>query len=293
MLERTGLFAESWNVAWRKKDTGSILVDKKTVFNIINNSFLYWAADPFIFKYKNDIYIFAELYDYIHCRGSLGYCKLIENKKCRWQRIILEDYHLSYPFIWSVGEEVYIMPESGANNSIYIYRAIEFPNKWEKISTLRKNVKYGDTTPFVINNHRLAITYDVQENNNYKLVLLDLDNPDMDKIIFWDNLYSKRPAGKIFFMKNKMIRPAQNCENEYGEGLIFYKCFFSESGDYMETELSRIYPDELNYSRKILLDGMHTYNSIDGYEVIDIKTRRFNIVNFLFRMLKRVSRRKL
>lgn len=35
MFERTALFAESWNVAWRKKNRESILTDKITPFAII------------------------------------------------------------------------------------------------------------------------------------------------------------------------------------------------------------------------------------------------------------------
>lgn len=53
MFERTALFAESWNVAWRKKNRESILTDKITPFAIIKNSFRYWAADPFLFEHEN------------------------------------------------------------------------------------------------------------------------------------------------------------------------------------------------------------------------------------------------
>lgn len=52
MFERTALFAESWNVAWRKINRESILTDKITPFAIIKNSFRYWAADPFYLSMK-------------------------------------------------------------------------------------------------------------------------------------------------------------------------------------------------------------------------------------------------
>ena len=61
MLKETSLYAESWNVAWRKQGVGSILKDKKTEFTVIKNSFRYWAADPFLFEYEGKKYIFAEL----------------------------------------------------------------------------------------------------------------------------------------------------------------------------------------------------------------------------------------
>ena len=41
------------------------------------------------------------------------------------------------------------------------------------------------------------------------------------------------------------------------------------------------------------MDGMHTYNASENYEVVDIKTRRFNILNFVFRLLNKVKQRLL
>lgn len=64
MVERTPLFAESWSVAWREKPCGTLLKDLDTPFEIIPNSVRYWAADPFLFVYHGETYIFAELYDY-------------------------------------------------------------------------------------------------------------------------------------------------------------------------------------------------------------------------------------
>ena len=87
MFERTALFAESWNVAWRKINREGILTDKITPFAIIKNSFRYWAADPFLFEHENQVYIFVELYDYIKCRGCLGYCKRNEKNLVAGKRL--------------------------------------------------------------------------------------------------------------------------------------------------------------------------------------------------------------
>jgi hypothetical protein len=35
---------------------------------------------------------------------------------------------------------------------------------------------------------------------------------------------------------------------------------------------------------------MHTYNASTHFEVIDIKTRRFNLLNLLFRMLSKLRK---
>lgn len=289
MLLNSKLFAESWNVAWRKKAQGTILTDKETPFTVIKNSFRYWAADPFIFEHDGKAYIFAELYDYVKCRGCLGYCELNE-KRVSWKPVIEEAYHLSYPCIFRSGQEIYIMPESGAGDELVLYKAIRFPNQWEKVRILRRNVRYGDTTPFEWKNHKYALAYDVKEAGKYKMVLLDFENEDQDKELSVSEIESRRPAGMMFRSGDKNIRPAQNCRHGYGKGLIFYEYWMLENGTYMEELLESIFPEQLHLSKSIYADGMHTYNGSWHYEVIDIKTRRFNVLNFIFRIFGKLKR---
>lgn len=289
MLERTPLFAESWNVAWREKPCGTLLEDRDTPFEIIPNSIRYWAADPFLFVYHGETYIFAELYDYITRKGGLGYCKW--NGKCfdPWKKVISETYHLSYPCIFEHDGSIYILPESGANYELYLYRAIRFPDLWEKDKVLRKDIKYGDTTPFVFEGFPYALAYDVKDKHHYKLILLDLLNAENDKEVEHTQVNMSRPAGKFFANQDKNFRPAQNCVKEYGRGLIFYECEIIENV-YSEKPILSITPQDLRYSKKITADGIHTYNSTDSFEVIDIKTRRFNLLNLISRMIGKIGR---
>lgn len=284
MLKKTKLYAESWNVAWRKANPGQILTDKKTEFNIINNSYRYWAADPFLFEHNGEVYIFAELYDYIRRRGGIGYYKLNPNNKSKWIPIIFEDYHLSYPYIFEADGEIYIMPEANASNSLYLYRAVNFPDKWEKADVLRENIKLADTTIFKWENNRLALSFNVEDPHNPALCLLDLNDKNKDVVVMSENTNEKRSAGK--HLPNN-IRPAQNCEEDYGKGLIFYS-YTVNNHKYSETEIERVFPCDLEYSKKVFLDGMHTYNYCNGYEVVDIKTRRFNLLNLIFRTIGKI-----
>lgn len=279
-------------MAWRRKPQGTIFVDTSTQFNVIKNTLRFWAADPFIFQYGGDTYIFAELYDYTKCRGGLGYCKWNGKSFGRWKKVISEKYHLSYPYIFEKNGQVYLIPESGAARSLCLYRATEFPDKWEKVSLIRDDVVYADTTPFEFLGHRYAFTYDVSDEQKYVLLLLDLDNEENDlKLDNLDYQELRRPAGNVFNMDNKLIRPAQNCINQYGEGLVFYSCEFKDS-TYQEKTIMKMFPQELQFSDKMILDGMHTYNATETFEVIDIKTRRLNIINLFFRILDKIRRRK-
>lgn len=288
MVKKSKLYTDSWKVAFRKNAKGNILTDKATPFQIIKNSWRYWAADPFLFTYNNTTYIFAELYDYLTRKGTLGYCKLDNSKKLKWKKVISESYHLSYPYIFNIEDDIYIIPESNESHSVYMYKSTSFPNKWEKKKVLRTDVIYVDTTPCTYVNHNIAITYDISNNEQYKLHLLNL--VDESKDIQIDGIpFLQRPAGNFFKHKNNIVRPAQICKNEYGEGLIFYEISFDSFDNYKEDEITRIYPEELTYSKRIPLNGMHTYNILGEYEVIDIKTQEFNVIDLLMRIFNKLK----
>ena len=282
MKEKSKIYAESWNVAWRKcSDKNSILNDKKSPFTFIKNSIRYWAADPFLFEHNGDIYIFAELYDYFKRRGVIGFYKLNGKKRGKWISVISEDYHLSYPYIFKKDGQIYIMPESNASNSLYLYRAVNFPYEWEKAIAIRENVKLADTTLFDFNNKEYALSFDVTFPKKPNLMLLDMKEKNNDKILDLENVELRRPAGKVL---PDNIRPAQNCTSDYGKGIIFYH-YSLKDDEYSEEEIQRVFPEDLSYSQEIYLDGMHTYNRLDKYEVIDVKTRRFNLLNLASRII--------
>lgn len=285
MLEKTPLFAESWNVAWRDKGQGSILHDTSTTFKVIKNSIRYWAADPFVFEFQGKTFIFAELYDYILRRGVIGYYCLSDGKKAKWKPVIVEDYHLSFPNIFVVGKDIFIMPESNAADQLYLYKASAFPDKWKKYSVIRKSAKYADTVCFEADGRKYALTYDVKNPINPSFRLLDIENEENDCDLNLPSINLRRPAGKM--LTDLKIRPAQDCEEDYGKGLLFYQYQF-HNGKYTEEEILRLTPSDIYLSEYCYLDGMHTYNCSNNYEVIDIKTRRFNIINLFFRFISKI-----
>lgn len=280
-------YSESWNVAFRNNSTGDIFQNKSDPFIIIKNSFRYWAADPFIIEIEDKVFIFAELFDYVLRRGILGYCTISNNKASKWKPIITEPYHLSFPCVFIQDNIIYLMPESNAGKVLTLYKSEKFPHDWQKIEILRSDVKFVDTTPMPIPWQNYAVTHNIDNMDNPKLLLIDLNNKKDDTYISHNDPLRSRPAGHFFYYKKKLIRPAQYSEDNgegYGKSLIFYECNFDGS-EYSETEFIEIKPKELCYDKKIHLNGMHTYNSSEHYEVIDIKTRRFNPLDFIMRLV--------
>ncbi|MBQ8895737.1 MAG: hypothetical protein IJY88_02970 [Clostridia bacterium] len=288
MLNR--IYSESWNVAFRNTPTGDILNNKSEPFTIIKNNFRYWAADPFVLEIKDKVYVFAELFDYILRRGILGYCTISDNKASKWTPIIKEPYHLSFPCVFMQDGVVYLMPESNAGEVLTLYKCEEFPCTWKRIKTLRSNVKFADTTPMPFPWQRYAVTHSINDVNDPKLLLIDTFGEEADRCVPHENTLRSRPAGHFLSYKEKMLRPAQYSEDNdkgYGKSLVFYECKFDGS-EYSEIEFAEIKPEEQCYNKRIYLNGMHTYNSSEHYEVIDLKTRRFNPLDFIMRLLGKV-----
>lgn len=293
MLRNTPIYAESWNVAFRHKPVGTILEDTQTPFTVIRNGFRYWAADPFIVERAGQTYIFAELYDYILRRGVIGYCSISGDKAGKWTPIIREPYHLSYPCITEIGGKLCLMPESGESSTLCIYESVSFPDKWEKKTILRSDAKFADTTPLPCSNANFALTHKVDDPENPQLMLIDLEQQRQDVPVPGKEALRSRPAGHFFRKDGNLIRPAQislNVDEEYGKGLVFCQCHWASAADYRETEIKEVYPQSLSFDKSIYLDGMHTYNASENYEVIDIKTRRFNILNFIMRIAGKLLR---
>lgn len=285
-IKKTPIYSESWNVAYRKKAGDGVLENLDQQFTVIQNSFQYWAADPFLFENGDDIYVFAELYDYRLCRGVIGYYQ-INAVNPKWKPVIQEDYHLSYPHIFRKNGEIYILPEANASNSLYLYKAVHFPDQWEKQEPVIKNLKLVDTTLFQVDGTWFALSYKLGNPNT--LVLINTDSFQV-KEIYKDYDGIRRPAGLMDGMHG--IRVAQNCIEDYGKGIIVYKFQLDQNTDYSEHEIRTVYPNELSLSGKLFLDGMHTYNQSERYEVVDIKTRRFNPLNFIVRLV-RAGKRKI
>lgn len=288
-LVDTTLFAESWNVAFRLKKQGSILEDLDSMFTIIPNSIRYWVADPMVFTYQNHTYIFAELYDYIRCRGILGYSQYDGKKFGKWKPIIIENWHLSYPLIFEYDNNIYIMPESGANKSLDLYKAVDFPDKWEKVKNIINDVNWADTTIYETCGGFEGYTQLI-DNENVKSQKIKLDKSFNIISVEDETIYHKkeciRSGGRLFTKGNMTIRVCQDCREDYGRGLYFY-CYDNNTNEELET--IHLYPEQLKINKNIPLRGMHTYTANEIMEVIDLKTRRFNLINFIFRLLNKLK----
>lgn len=282
---------EKWTIAYRKKAEGKTLLDSLSgTFIPLANTWRYWRADPFLFEKDGKTYLFAELFDRVKGRGVLGCCELTDTGAKKWKVIIEEPFHLSYPFIFQRGDEIYLIPEAFKSGKIMLYKAVCFPHKWTKVRDLADMVAV-DSTMVDTADGSYMITVRIA-NEVSELVVMRL-NEQMEmkdlRIVSQKEDPNVRPAGKVFTWKDQLIRPAQDCAKSYGYGLNLMRISALDEIRYAEELVRKILPEEITIRGIRMPQGIHTYNFTDRYEVIDFKEYEFGIVGKIAKLMRILS----
>ncbi|MCM1125564.1 MAG: hypothetical protein NC429_03755 [Lachnospiraceae bacterium] len=276
-----------YHVAYKQK--------REKQYFVIKNNVNSWCADPFLFQYKEDTYIFAEMWINIKRKGVIAFSKWDGKKFTKWVPVIEESYHLSYPNIFMINEEIFICPESSQVQEIYLYKAVDFPYIWEKQNSILSNDKYVDTTFFGYENNIYGFTYRLLEdkrNKNGQLLLFKVEN---GKAVFLeDNPVSEddsvaRPGGKCIERDNMKIRISQDCNGAYGKGLVFSEMSFNGE-KYEERILRKVYPKEIDYNKNYNLIGIHTYNELDEFQVIDLRSKDLSVDLIMWKIVNKIRK---
>ena len=293
LLEK--LFFEGvWECYFREIQSDS-LIDKKTVVDNWHKIIVprrYWCADPFIVNDGKDNYIFCELMDRKISRGLLGIGKLSMSGETKVNVLSNLGCHTSYPEMFEYNGEWYMIPETVARKSIELYKATDFPYKWEKVATLLSEVNAADTTVFYMDEKIFLFIYDENGfNNKLSVGELDLNTYTVKNIKKVMQYTSKigRPGGNIIYKDGQMLRPTQYGVNHYGEALILKKFQYNpENGEYREEDVMEMQPADImpEYIAKNL-NGLHTYNRVGKYEIVDTHRKFFFIERPLVLFLKR------
>jgi len=212
-------------------------------------------------------------------KGHISLITMDEKGNYNQPEIVLDKpYHLSYPFVFEHEDDYYMIPESGANKTIDLYRCIEFPDKWEFQMNLMENVRAVDATVFY-HNGKWWMFANLIENDGASLwdeLFLfysdDLFNTDwqphpLNPIV--SDCKFARPAGKIFVENGRIYRPSQNCSTRYGYGFNLHEITSLDENHYAEDLVTRVEP---NWDKHII--GTHTFNRVNSLHIIDAIYKR-------------------
>ncbi len=270
---RNKFFIDQWILLFKISQDERISTSLYKFKKIIPPVDRFWA-DPFVIE-KNDIYyIFIEELFFVNNKGHISVIEMDKNGNFKQPNIVLSrDYHLSYPNVFEMDGDMYMIPETKANNSIELYKSSDFPYKWDLVEVLMENVSAVDST-ILKKNGRYWLFTNIRQveggSNHNELFIFSSENllhgswiPHNDNPVKSD-IKSARPAGNFFFQNDRLYRPSQNCGKHYGYGLAINEVIRCNDDEYQEETIQFIYP---NWDRKI--KGIHTLNHCGKLTVID------------------------
>ncbi|SFU96543.1 glucosamine inositolphosphorylceramide transferase family protein [Xenorhabdus koppenhoeferi] len=280
-----------WIIAYRKSGNSNWIKLKYKKNELM--------ADPFIYYYDNKYYVFYEALNYNVNRGyiAVGELDTNKNKLINVKTIIDESYHLSFPYIFKINDELYIIPESSENNTIDLYKCIEFPHRWNKVKTLIDNIQAVDTILVEKEGIWYLFTSEKVPGASYgdELSIFTTEDPltlpfkKISDIPFVNDISLARNAGAIYMDKmGGVYRVSQDCSRRYGYKVNIMKI----------NELSRnVYCEELVSKLDLPKNAiaMHTYNTSNGIEITDLKIINKDLYSLIinaFRVLKRIFRKR-
>ena len=275
-------FVDQWFVAF-KFETEPLLPHTLSGFqSMMPPKDRFWA-DPFPIERDGRYFIFIEELPFSINKGHISVMEVWANGN--WTRpvkVLERNYHLSYPFLFEWQGDLFMLPETGQNRTVEVYRCHHFPDDWRLESVLLENVNSADATLAQIGD-RWWMFVNIGEVGTElydELHLYHADQPFGQWVPHRNNpvksdARSARPAGNLFQFKGQLYRPAQCCVPLYGSALSLNQVERIDVDVFNERLVTQLTPE---WCPGLL--GVHTFNRAGQLTVVDgfQRTPRFSVV---------------
>lgn len=243
-------------------------------------------ADPMVIETNGKVYIFVEEMPFA---TGIGHIAMMEfdpdSQQFSTPQIALQrPYHLSYPHVFQVQDQFFMIPESSANRQIELYVADRFPFDWRLCSVLLKDVNAVDATIMFRNNKWWMFVGIAQVDGAspwdevflfHSPTLLDSSWTAHPANPIVSDVRRARPAGPILSVGDSLYRPSQDCSRQYGYGLRLNRIDVLNELEYRESESAFVTPEWESG-----LYGVHHVSHGGGLTMMDVSTRTWRLPRF-------------
>lgn len=202
-----------------------------------------FVADPFMVVDGEKYFIFFEVLNQETNQGDIAYAESTNGAKWNYKKVVIDEiFHLSYPYIFYWNDTYYMIPESNEDFSVRLYKAVEFPEKWEYAGNLLSGYSYIDPSIFRYKNKWWMF---VGTGNNNVLNLYFSENlsngwrPHPKNPIVKLNEHFSRPGGRVVQNNGKLLRFAQDDSPYYGIQTFAFEITELSDSSYAEKLFSR------------------------------------------------------
>jgi hypothetical protein len=264
-----------WQTAYRRLDGQGVAEDgalSGAPFALLPDDGKRFFADPFVIEREGRTFLFVEEFPYALARGVVSVAELGDDGRFGMPRqVLVEPHHLSYPQVFELGGEVWMIPETSAEREVVLYRAEQFPDRWVRHATLIADREISDATLLERDGRFWMFGTERQSQGNHSdtMVVYSADKLDgpwlphpMNPVLI--DRSAARPGGAFVTQGERLFLPVQDGTRAYGGGLGL-------------AELVELNPHAVRFAapRPVLPGkawdraGIHTLNRAGGIEVID------------------------
>lgn len=277
ILMRLGKRGHCWTLFVGKGDFMNASLNKIQPAELPKDEF--WA-DPFLYKHKNETYIFFENYSYTTKLGKISCGRLDNTTITDVVEILNLEYHLSFPYIFENGDDLFMMPETSGNKRLEIYKCIAFPHKWELHKTAFEGENVVDAFFHTddLNQTWLFLNKETAPDleSDSELYIYRVDSPALNTMephkqnpVIIDARVG-RNGGCTFVHNDKTYRPSQsNTHGIYGRALNINEIETLTINEYKEKLITTVEP---NFRKG--MERMHHLHQIDDMFVFDAAYKR-------------------
>lgn len=255
----------------------------------------HYLADPFGLPRPEGPVVLCERYDFRRRRGEIVSLTLGGDAQPSGPVLPLEG-HASYPYLVATDGEVYCIPENHQSRSASLYRAVRFPDRWERVATLVEGIAVVDPTVFRHEGRWWLVCTDENLGSESKLHAYyagRLHGPWTPHLLnpVKTDARSSRPAGTPFVHQGRLIRPAQDDSRSYGGAVVLNEVAALTPTTFSERVVARVEPDASGPYRQ----GLHTLSAVGDTTLVDGKRQVFgphNLLGRLSQLVEALARRR-
>lgn len=200
-----------------------------------------YVADPCLLQHQGRWHMFFEILQESG-HGVIGLATSTNLETWRYERVVLEvQTHLSYPHVFCVGQDKFMVVESLGLECVSLFVANNFPYEWRFHCALVSG-QHADPTVFHQGGRWWMFTCPRPYGND-RLHLYFADelsgpwSPHPANPLVDDDPTRARPAGPVVPVDGRLVRFAQNCVPVYGTAVRCFEIKLLTQKDYEEAEV--------------------------------------------------------
>jgi hypothetical protein len=146
--------------------------------------------------------------------------------------------------VFSTGDDVYMVPDT-PHQGVLLYRAVDFPFRWQRSHTLLEGGRFSDSSIFEYEGSWWMLSaWSLGQSSLKSLRLFYADLPTgpwhehPESPVIAPNDTGSRPAGRVLLQRGRALRFAQDGFPEYGSRVHAFEILELTRSTYHEREVS-------------------------------------------------------